>query len=278
MHKFKHLLHQLNLTPLTAILLGSWMFVMILVPIGLWTVGESSTPVLMLTAVCLQAAAVGTILQKSWGTRHTIAIFAALAFMGWLIEAIGTATGYPFGSYDYTERLQPQIAHVPLLIPLAWFMMLPVSWAVAIAINQQLSKRLIPYPLTFILLAAAAMTAWDLFLDPQMVLWEFWIWRDVPAISYFGIPWLNYFGWLFGSAVMTAVVMVLIRPNWDTLPLRPLLLIYSITWFLETFGLLFFWGLIGPALIGGIVMGTLMVLAWRPFVRLNQRVPSILHD
>lgn len=248
---------------------------MIAVPIGLWTLGEGSTPILMLTAVSLQAAAVASILGRSWGWTYTLCIFVTLAFLGWLLEAIGTTTGYPFGAYSYTERLQPQIAHVPLLIPLAWFMMLPVSWAVASAIKQQQPEgKSSHYGVSFILLAAVAMTAWDLFLDPQMVLWRFWVWEEVSTFTYFGIPWLNYLGWLVGSAAITAIVVYLIRPDWSRLPLRPLLLVYTITWFLETFGLLFFWGLAGPALVGGIVIGILLILAWRPLVR--TRYPAVM--
>ena len=45
--------------------------------------------------------------------------------IGWTAEAIGSKTGFPFGAYHYTDRLQPQLLGVPLLIPLAWLMMLP---------------------------------------------------------------------------------------------------------------------------------------------------------
>jgi putative membrane protein len=56
-------------------------------------------------------------------------------------------------------------------------------------------------------------------------------------------------GW-WGTAVL---LTALIQPK--NLPTKPLLIIYTITWFLETFGLLFFWDLIGPGLVGGAVMG-----------------------
>ena len=64
-------------------------------------------------------------------------------------------------------------------------------------------------------------------------------------------------GW-WGTAVL---LTALIEPK--NLPARPLLIIYTITWFLETFGLLFFWGLPGPALVGGVVMGLFGWLGWR---------------
>jgi putative membrane protein len=41
---------------------------------------------------------------------------------------------------------------------------------------------------------------------------------------------------------------------------RPLLLIYGITWALESIGLAVFWGLPGPAVAGFLVMGSVVAL------------------
>jgi putative membrane protein len=167
----------------------------------------------------------------------------------WTMEFIGHTSGFPFGSYDYTERFQPQLAGVPLLIPLAWLMMLPPSWAVARAVTGKTDG------VAFVAMSALAITAWDLFLDPQMVNWDVWRWNDPGAFSYFGIPWVNFAGWLFTASLIT----VLGRPH--ALPLAPLLPIYAITWALQVIGQTFFWALPGPALVGGLVMGGILVWA-----------------
>jgi len=153
---------------------------------------------------------------------------------------IGSSTGFPFGHYYYTHQLLPQIAQVPLLIPLAWLMMLPPAWAVAYTILRRVSGW------TFCLLSALAFTAWDLFLDPQMVSWGFWVWEAqvLPFPDYFGIPLSN--------------LLVLRVVELDSLPTGPLLLIYVLTWLLETGGLAVLWGLIGPALCGFVGMGGLI--------------------
>ena len=39
--------------------------------------------------------------------------------------------------------------------------------------------------------------------------------------------------------------------------------IYAVTWALETIGLLCFWGLPGPALVGGAAMGLVLLAALR---------------
>jgi putative membrane protein len=144
-----------------------------------------------------------------------------------------------------------------LQIPLGWLMMLPPSWAVAQAITDRIKPRW-EFP-TFVGLSALAMTAWDLFLDPMMVTWEMWVW-DNPA-SYFGIPWINYLGWLLVSALIT----ILIRPG--KLPVAPLLIIYTTIWLLKSVGLGIFWGILGAAIVGSVFMGSITILAWRAIIR-----------
>jgi lycopene beta-cyclase len=71
------------------------------------------------------------LVQMAWGWPRTLQTLLIIAVLTWLVEAVGSATGLPFGQYSYTDNLQPQLAHVPLIIPLAWFMMLPPAWAIA---------------------------------------------------------------------------------------------------------------------------------------------------
>jgi putative membrane protein len=204
--------------------------------------------------------AVIIIFWQSWGTARTLGVGLMIFFLGWAAEALGSRTGFPFGAYSYTNTLQPQILGVPLQIPLGWLMMLPPSWAVAKATGNRIRSRW-QFP-AFVLLSALAMTAWDLMMDPMMVSWGMWEWQSAGV--YFGIPWSNYLGWLLVAALITAVA----RPQ--NLPIAPLLLIYTLTWLLEMGGLLLFWDLPGPALVGGLAMGALSVLGWRSFIKGNK--------
>jgi putative membrane protein len=55
---------------------------------------------------------------------------------------------------------------------------------------------------------AATLTAWDLFLDPQMVGEGYWRWDRLGA--YRGIPLSNYIGWFAtGIGVMTLLEVLL---------------------------------------------------------------------
>lgn len=229
------------------ILLAAWVLSMIALPLANFAFGEGALPVGITLSAFLQVGLVLAVLRRAWGLTRTLWTAAGVILLAWLVEFAGSTTGYPFGAYHYTALLQPQLGGVPLLIPLAWLMMLPPAWAVAQSVAGSSSG------LAFIGWSALALTAWDLFLDPQMVAWGLWVWEE-PG-GYFGIPWLNFLGWLLASAVITAAV----RPQ--PLPIRPLILVYAITWLLESIGLLFFWNLPGPGIVGFIGMGSLLWLA-----------------
>jgi uncharacterized membrane protein len=230
-------------------LLFVWLAAMLTMPITNWIWGDRAIYLHISVSVLLQACLSVSVLARGWGVPRAALTVVIVFALSWALEAVGSATGFPFGNYHYTDRLQPQIAHVPVLIMAAWMMMLPPAWA----IGWRLGGRRFGW--VFIAASALAITAWDLFLDPQMVQWELWAW-DQPG-GYFSIPWVNFFGWFLGAALITIAV----RPK--NLPECPLLAVYTLTWVLETFGLAVFWGLPGPALCGFVGMGVLVVLAWR---------------
>lgn len=232
------------------LMMMAWVLGMIALPIVNWTFDEEMIPASVTGALLIQFAAVVTILNQTLNWRTIRIIFVLVAVSTWAIEFIGSSTGFPFGAYDYTALLQPQIGHVPLLVPLAWFMMLPCAWAIARVLNLK-------HPVSVALMSSIAITAWDLFLDPQMVHWGFWVW-DRPG-EYFGIPWSNYAGWLLTGFLVT----LLVRPHRYELPVKSLIFIYGIVWFLQSIGLAVFWGQPGPALVGSIAMGLILFAAVR---------------
>jgi len=229
---------------------AGWLLVMLALPFAEWIGGVPARTAGVVLAVLLLSATVLVLLVRSAGPRAALRMAGGIVVLAWVAEAVGAATDLPFGPYAYTDLLQPQLAGVPIVIPLAWLMGLPPAWAVAARITGGTGG------LAFVLVSAGAMTAWDLFLDPQMVTWGLWAW-DVEG-AYFGIPLQNYAGWLLVSGLITAIV----RPG--RLPLRPLVLLYSVTWLLEAGGLPIFWGLVGPGIVGAVVMGLFVLRAWRP--------------
>ena len=134
---------------------------------------------------------------RRWGARRAGVAATVTAVATGVVERVGTRTGLPFGRYAYTDALRPQIAHVPVIVPLAWFGMgLPAREAATAALGP-LADR----PAARIALGSFAMTAWDLFLDPQMVGEGYWAWARRGV--YRGIPLSNFVGWfLTGLAIM----------------------------------------------------------------------------
>jgi putative membrane protein len=233
----------------TWVVLAFWALVFIFVPILRWMWGEQGLTLGITFGVLAQVATVLFVLRRAWGWRAALTMALIVVFSGWAVEFVGHTTGFPFGSYEYTPRFQPQIGAVPLLIPLAWMMMMPPSWALAYLLTGKWGGW------QFITASAVAMTAWDFFLDPQMVTWNAWVFENPGANAYVGlIPWTNFIGWLLASAFITMIA----RPR--RLPVVPMLLIYIITWALYLIGQLFFWGLPTSAVVGGLTMGAVMMV------------------
>lgn len=248
----------------SSVLLLIWFLAMISLPISIW-IGGSDVISYVVTIVLLVQFFVVFILCLSMVRFSPLVLtFLVSGVIAWLFEFLGSVSGFPFGFYDYTNTLSPQVAGVPLLIPLAWFMMLPTAWVISdLLVPKGRTYSLVIY----VFISALAITAWDLFLDPLMVSWEFWIWEtpEIYPSTYFGIPWVNYAGWILTGAVITAVV----RPWRFTFPREPLLIIYSLTWLLQSIGLAVFWGLAGPALAGSLGMGIFVYLAVRNYFRFH---------
>ena len=74
---------------------------------------------------------------------------------------------------------------MPLLAAAAWAMMARPAWVVAGRISRRTAAR-VP-------LAAGALTAWDVFLDPRMARDGYWSWPG--GGRYEGVPASNFAGW-----------------------------------------------------------------------------------
>ena len=138
-----------------------------------------------------------------WGSVRSLLAATSTAVGTTWVEHVGTRTGRPFGAYRYTDALRPQVAGVPAIVPLAWFAMAVPARETAHAALGDRSN-----PLTRVAGGAAALTAWDLFLDPQMVGEGYWLWARRGA--YRGIPLTNFVGWFATSLGVMALLEVLL--------------------------------------------------------------------
>jgi len=128
------------------------------------------------------------------GWVRTGLFFAMAAVISYLLEEAGVRTGLIYGPYHYSDLLGPKLGDVPVLIPLAWFMMIYPSWMVARAMLAGIDTRTVMGIGSLAAVAAFVMTGWDMVMDPGMAAAGNWTWEKGGA--YFGVPRHNYVGWV----------------------------------------------------------------------------------
>lgn len=168
------------------------------------------------------------------GHRRALLLFVLCTTMAFASEYIGQSTGTIFGPYYYTDVLGPKIAgRIPFLIPLAWYMMFYPSYVVTnlLAEGKPVSQgQGTAWILWISALSALVMTAWDLTMDPIMsfhpcrigsidclpvqlnenlIGHPAWVWEK--GGSHFGVPKLNYRGWLLTAFLVFMVYRLLER-------------------------------------------------------------------
>jgi uncharacterized membrane protein len=125
-------------------------------------------------------------------------------------ELLGTSTGLPFGDYGYLSGLGYKIAGlVPFTIPLSWFYL---GFSCYIVARAGFDNTNLPNWLRHggaIFFGALLLTSWDFVLDPAMsqTVVPFWEWKTPGA--FFGMPYLNFAGWMETGTVFMSVAALL---------------------------------------------------------------------
>ncbi len=155
------------------------------------------------------------------GVRTAVTVLVAVGATTLVLEAVGVRTGYPFGRYEYSGTLGPELLGVPLLVPLAWTML---AYPLLLAARVTCAR----VPALVVPATAVGLAGWDLYLDPQMVDAGHWTWAypspHLPGVE--GIPLTNLAGWLLGGLVVAAVLQrVVPRSPADRLDPGPALVV-----------------------------------------------------
>ena len=185
------------------------------------------------------------------GRARGAALVGSAAALGFATELAGVATGRPFGHYTYSAKLGRRVGGVPLAAAAAWAMMARPAWVVAGLLTRRRAAR--------VALAAGALTAWDVFLDPRMAREGYWSWPE--GGRYEGIPASNFAGWLATGAGVFAVWALIDGDDDPHADGDGALAIYTWTWAGELVANVFVWRRPRVALAGGVAMGAFAVPA-----------------
>jgi putative membrane protein len=122
---------------------------------------------------------------------------------------------------------------------------------------RRLTRRFVP------VVGGLGLTAWDVFLDPQMVGDGHWTWADptpaLPGVE--GIPLTNYAGWAVVGTLMMLVLTVALPRDSASESVPAALLVW--TWLGYVLGNVYWFGTTSVAVVGGVLLGALVLpYAW----------------
>ncbi|MBC7931124.1 MAG: carotenoid biosynthesis protein [Rubrivivax sp.] len=148
-----------------------------------WLDGPSSNQGWLASLFLLLA---GLIVLLGVRARRDVSALVGIALLGLAVEAIGVRFRVPFGAYEYTDALRPQLLSVPLVMGFAWMAL--------IAYACDITNRLRLPAWGAAVAAALWTTVIDLIIDP-LAANELGYWRWADAGYYYGIPATNFVGW-----------------------------------------------------------------------------------
>jgi len=123
--------------------------------------------------------------------RKSISLFGFLAFLGFVVEYIGVATGFPFGTYFYGENLGFKLLNIPVLIA--------INWAVLVFCTSSIVSSISTSKWIKALTGSSLMLILDFFMElvaPELNFWSFS--SEVPV--------QNYISWFAISFIMHLLV------------------------------------------------------------------------
>ncbi|CAN5847505.1 carotenoid biosynthesis protein [soil metagenome] len=225
----------LRSTPIPLILASAFFFVAAYFPLRFPATPGAGLLSLLATITIALPAVVG--LFRFLGPRGAMLSILMLTVFAYGIEALGVATGFPYGEFYYGDSLGPKVfGLVPYLLPVSYLPLVVAAVAAAWRPRRRLCQ---------IFGAAVLLTLMDGVLDPGAAALGFWIWPEGGL--YYGVPLGNYAGWLFSGA-LAATIMVLIG-HWREPP-HPMMLDSAIIAVAFWTGTAIFVFLPVPALLG----------------------------
>jgi putative membrane protein len=181
-------------------------------------------------------------LIKQLGYYKGFLTLIILSLLPVLIEAIAVKTGFPYGGFEYGDKLGYLI--FGLVPPSISFAYLPILLGSLYIVSQYTINKI-----EFSLLTSFFMMLVDLVIDPAAVSIGFWHYSNPGA--YYGVPITNFIGWIITGFIYANIFFSLTGE--DFLPLDNGLS-HSLIWIISFWiGYLLIVKYYIPALIGIII-------------------------
>ncbi len=201
-----------------------------------------------------------TLYWRALGPWTSVAFLLAASLIGAGSELLGTNTGIPFAPYEYTDRLGAKIfGDVPYFIPTSWYALAVLSYDLGGRLRVGVAGRAVAM--------AVFMIIWDVSLDPAMNQGggTFVFWSYPGGGPFFGMPWVNWYGWFVTSILIALAFEMLggMRPAPDDLTERWAMPVYALNVFFPV-SICFLYGLPAAGAIGLVTLAaSLAVVRWR---------------
>ena len=126
--------------------------------------------------------------------RRTLGWIGVLIAYTYAIELVGVATGWPYGSFEYTVDLGPMLGGVPVALPVFFIPLVMNAYLLCLLLLGSRASN------GWLRLATviAAVVGMDVVLDPGAVSLGFW---SFGGGSFYGVPLSNYAGWVVSATV-----------------------------------------------------------------------------
>jgi putative membrane protein len=125
-----------------------------------------------------------------------IAVYFLLAVVSTnIFENMSIITGFPFGEYVHTAAMGPKLWHVPVIVGPIFAVAGYIAWVLAGILLGDVFSPVRGVAVARPVIAAFLTTSWDLCVDAiGGTANRDWVWAN--GGPWFGVPWINFFGWM----------------------------------------------------------------------------------
>lgn len=183
---------------------------------------SQTIPVATVVYLVLGAVYAGLVLAKRLEPKARAWLIGAILVFGFGFEVIGVNTGWPFGHYDYTHLLQPQLFHVPIILAAAWLLVTGLSFAV-VSPDYHVTVR--------VALRSFIAVGMDFLIDPVSAnIDHFWRWQS--SGFYYHVPLQNFLAWFLIECLLQFIICLFERSERSTsriaVPFASLFVVFAV--------------------------------------------------